>query len=316
MKVAPIILFTFNRLDHTKKTIESLKRNTLASQSELYIFNDGPRNEEEKKFVIEVRNYISTVDGFKNVTIINSKENKGLSKSIISGVTSIIKKYGKVIVLEDDLITSDLFLEYMNRSLTIYQDREDIWSISGYTPTIKLPSNYKDEIFLIKRGASWGWATWENRWVLNDWEIKDYQAFKSNKKEVRLFNESGSDMAPMLNDQMLNRIDSWAIRWGYNQFKLNKWTIYPINSYIKNIGVDMSGTHSTLTNKYNSDLTNKMVKLPFKIEPNEQIIKEFKKLYDLKTLGYIALGIKKIGLYSPARKIRNKLLYLYSQFSN
>lgn len=228
MDLAPIVMFTFNRLEHTKKTIEALKKNNFAKESEIFIFSDGPRNEQEKLKVNEVRKFINNIDGFKNVTLSESEVNKGLANSVINGVTKIINEYGKIIVLEDDLVTSKYFLEYMNKALNLYKSRKDIWSISGYTPNIEIQREYKDEVYLIKRGASWGWATWKDRWKLNDWDVNDYVEFKKNKKMVREFNLSGSDMAPMLNDQMEGRINSWAIRWGYNQFRQNMWTVYPV----------------------------------------------------------------------------------------
>ena len=308
MDLAPIILFTFNRLDHTKKTIETLKNNNLAKESELFIFSDGARNDQETLKVNEVRKFIRNIKGFKKVTVIESKYNKGLANSVIGGVTEIINKYGKVIVLEDDLITSKYFLEYMNKALDLYESRADIWSISGYTPNIGIPEYYREEVYLIKRGASWGWATWKDRWELNDWDIKDYDYFKKNKKMIREFNLAGSDMAPMLNDQMEGRINSWAIRWGYNQYKHDKWTVYPTKSFVSSIGTDLSGTHSGLTKKYDVNLIEKMIKLELNIMPNNEVQKAFKEKYDLNILGYIAIGIKKIGLYKPARKLRNKLI--------
>lgn len=308
MGLAPIVMFTFNRLEHTKKTIEALKNNNLAKESEMFIFSDGPRNEMEKLKVNEVRRYINNIDGFKNITVLESKVNKGLANSVINGVTEIINQYGKVIVLEDDLVTSKYFLEYMNQVLNLYQLRKDIWSISGYTPNLDIPKEYQDEIYLIKRGASWGWATWKDRWELNDWNISDYKEFKENKKRVKEFNLAGSDMAPMLNDQMERRINSWAIRWGYNQFKHDMWTVYPIRSFVKNIGTDLSGTHSNMTNKYDVNLTEKMVKLEFNIKPNDELRRVFKRKYDLNIFGYMAIGIKKVGLYKEARKLRNKII--------
>ncbi|MBA9016755.1 hypothetical protein B0H68_003521 [Clostridium beijerinckii] len=311
MDLAPIVMFTFNRLEHTKKTIEALKKNNFAKESEIFIFSDGPRNEQEKLKVNEVRKFINNIDGFKNVTLSESEVNKGLANSVINGVTKIINEYGKIIVLEDDLVTSKYFLEYMNKALNLYKSRKDIWSISGYTPNIEIQREYKDEVYLIKRGASWGWATWKDRWKLNDWDVNDYVEFKKNKKMVREFNLSGSDMAPMLNDQMEGRINSWAIRWGYNQFRQNMWTVYPVKAFIKNIGTDLSGTHSAMTNKYDVDLSERMVELNLNIKPNDEIRIAFKRKYDLNILGYVAIGIKKIGLYKEARSLRNKLIKLF-----
>lgn len=308
MNLAPVVMFTFNRLDHTKQTIEALKLNTLANDTELFIFSDGPRNEEEAKKVKLVREYIKSIDGFKHIEIIESEKNKGLAKSVIQGVTEIINKYGKVIVLEDDLVTSKFFLEYMNEGLNLYEERNDIWSISGYGPNINIPSNYSDDVYMARRGSSWGWATWKNRWDLVDWDITEYKEFIKNRKEVNKFNEFGKDLSPMLEDQIKGRIDSWAIRWVFNQYKKDMWTIYPIKSLVKNIGNDLSGTHTTTTTNFEVDLTKSMPTLKYSIEENKEINNNFKIFYDKNFSGYLALLIKKIGLYKYARKVRNKII--------
>lgn len=310
MKLAPVVVFTFNRLDHTKRTIEALKSNILANDTELFIFSDGPRNDEEYKKVKSVREYIKNIDGFKNIEIIESKKNKGLAKSVIEGVTEIINKYGKVIVLEDDLVTSKFFLKYMNYGLNLYEERNDIWSISGYGPNINIPSNYNEDVYMARRGSSWGWATWKNRWDLVDWDITEYKEFIKNKKEVNKFNEFGKDLSPMLEDQIKGRIDSWAIRWVFNQYKKDMWTIYPIKSLVRNIGNDLSGTHTTITTNFEVDLTKSMPTLKYSIEENKEINNNFKIFYDKNFSGYLALFIKKIGLYKYARKVRNKIIKL------
>ncbi|MDZ5065934.1 glycosyltransferase family protein [Clostridium perfringens] len=306
--LAPIVLFVYNRLEHTKKTIESLKKNILANESDLYIFSDAAKYDSEFKKVEEVRDYIDKIDGFKSVKIIKAENNRGLANSVINGVSKIIDCYGKIIVLEDDLVTSKYFLKYMNEALDIYEKRKDIWSISGYTPNIRINENYPDDVYLTYRGCSWGWATWKNRWENIDWSIEDYNAFKSNYLLRKRFNMSGTDMSPMLDDQMNGRINSWAIRWCYNQFKENKVTVYPIKSYVNNIGTDLSGTHSPITNKYKNSLCDYELKINNDLELDNNILIEFKKFYDLNWKGYLALIVKNIGLYKPARKFRNKFI--------
>lgn len=308
MKLAPIVLFTFNRLDHTKKTIESLKQNIFAKESELFIFSDGARNNEEEVVVNNVRNYLINIEGFKTINIIESKKNKGLAKSVIDGVTDIINKYGKVIVLEDDLVTSRYFLKYMNESLDVFKERNDIWSISGYGPSINIPIEYEEDIYITKRGSSWGWATWQDRWKKVDWNVSDYELFKRNKEMIIDFNRSGKDLAPMLEDQMCERIDSWAIRWVYSQFKNSMYTVYPVKSLVKNIGNDLTGTHTTSTRHFNVELCNKIIAININIKANNNIIKEFKKFYDKNFSGNLALFIKRIGLHKNIKKIRNNII--------
>ncbi len=136
-KLAPITLFVYNRLEHTKKTIDALKKNILAKQSELIIFSDAPKNKEDFMRVNGIRRYIKSIKGFKKIKVIERKENLGLAKSIILGVTKVVNEYNKIIVLEDDLITSKYFLKFMNEALDIYKDEKSVGSVQGYLYPIK-----------------------------------------------------------------------------------------------------------------------------------------------------------------------------------
>lgn len=304
--IAPIVLFVYNRPEHTKKTINALKRNKLAEESELFIFSDGVKNKEDKQKVKEVRGIINNINGFKNVEILESKINKGLADSVIDGVTKIINEYEKVIVLEDDLITSKNFLRYMNRALDFYENNKDIWSISGYSLPINIPESYDYDIYLAYRASSWGWATWEDRWGKIDWKIKDFDNFINDKSKQRLFNRGGSDMTRMLKNQINGEIDSWAIRWCYNQFIEESYTIYPVKSKVKNIGMDGSGVHCGVSNKHEVGLDSGNDKVEFSnnLELNKKILYSFKKHYGPDTFkGKIGLLLRKIGLYEIVKKI-------------
>lgn len=313
MSLAPILLFVYNRPEHTKKTIEALRNNYLAKESDVFVFSDGSKNEKTLEKIKEVRNYLKTLEEekyFKKVNIFESNVNKGLANSIIIGVNKIINKHGKVIVLEDDLITHPNFLTFMNESLNFYQFDKKIWSISGYCPPIKIPDNYYDEIFLGPRASSWGWATWKDRWILNDWNINDFNNFIKNKKLQKTFNIGGADMTEMLRSQIEGEIDSWAIRWCYNQFKHNMYTIFPVKSYIDNIGTDGSGTHfKTINNKYKVNLKESLEKINLKkdISLNTDILNNFKKAFPSNKVVFIKKLLKKIKLYKIIRKIYHKL---------
>jgi len=299
-----VILFTYRRVPD--KTIESLLKNSLAKESELFIFSDGYKNEIDKKDVLEVRQYLKTIDGFKNISIYESRKNKGLANSIIAGVTKIINEYEKVIVLEDDLIVSSDFLDYMNEALAFYKDDKKIWSISGYTPNLKCLKDYDKDVYLSVRANSWGWATWKDRWDSIDWEIKDWKEFKKDKKAVEKFNLGGNDMYKMLELQMLGKIDSWAIRWCYNQFKQNKYTVYPKYSKIINNGfADEKAQHNSgqKWDKFDVALCNKKLRFEKISIVNKQILKEFKDLYSIGLYTKIGYFLKKHGGYDMVKKV-------------
>ncbi|MDZ4532469.1 glycosyltransferase [Bacillus cereus] len=295
--LAPVIIFVYNRPEHTIQTIEALAKNGLARESNIFIFSDAAKNEESVEKVKVVRNYIDGVEEkkyFKSLTITKAEGNKGLAKSVIHGVSEIISKYGKVIVLEDDLITAPDFLTYMNDALDYYCNLDKVWSISGYNIPIAFPKDYKSEVYYSYRGCSWGWATWKNRWDQVDWDVKDYAEFKSSRRLKNQFNRGGRDMANMLDSQMEGIIDSWAIRWCYAQSKKNLLTVYPVKSRVKNIGLDGSGTHSGITSHYNVEIDKSFTKCSFD-DPdlNQEILKNFQNHYG-SSLQYYLIKPKRI----------------------
>lgn len=299
--LSPIIIFTYRR--KINKLIESLLKNKVASKSELYIFSDGYKNDIDKEDVLEVRKSLKSISGFNNITINELEQNNGLANSIINGVTSIINKYERVIVLEDDLMVADNFLDYMNEALEYYKENQNIWSISGYTPNLECLKSYNNDIFLSVRASSWGWATWKDRWDKIDWDIKDWDNFKVDKHAINNFNRGGNDMFKMLETQMISKIDSWAIRWCYNQFKFSTYTIYPTKSKLINIGFDEKGTHnSDGSNRWEVISSNKIVKFE-DIEVDNDIIECFAKKYNLQLKTKAGYLLKKYGVYKMAKKI-------------
>lgn len=279
---APVVLFVYNRLDATKATIECLKENYGAKESDLYIFSDNARKESQQEKVNLVREYIHTVTGFKTVKIIEAEKNKGLAKSVISGVTEIINQYGRVIVLEDDILTSKCFLKYMNDALAYYETNDKIWSISGYHFPFKIPDTYKHSVYYFYRSSSWGWATWKNRWNTIDWSVKDYSRYKYNPFMICGFCKGGTDLDKMLRYQMEGKIDSWAIRWCFAQFMQNRWTVYPIHSLVNNIGTDGTGTHCDPTSaRFQINIDNDFhYKFIESTEIDSDIARRFKKTVD------------------------------------
>lgn len=257
MDLAPIVLFVYNRKNLTEQTIESLKLNNYSSNSSLFIFSDFAKSGKDINKVNEVREYIKTIQGFKRIEIKYRENNYGLANSIIDGVTSIINEYGKVIVLEDDMITSKYFLEYMNEALEFYRDEERVISIHGYIYPLKLDI---PETFFLKGADCWGWATWKRGWDLFN---TDAELLLSHIKEKKLefdFDIMGATSnVKMLKNQISGKIDSWAIRWHASAFLQNKLTLYPNTSLIKNIGTDGSGTHVKSTGIYDVKLADRKI---------------------------------------------------------
>ncbi len=242
--LSPILLFTYKKLPPLKLAVEALKKNTLADKSELYIFSDGPKGTEDVKQIVEVREYLKEINGFKKVIIKTEEKNKGLAASIIDGVSKILNSHESVIVLEDDLLTSPNFLSFMNQGLAFYKSNEKIMSISGYTFPLQIIDDYDFDNYFTQRASSWGWATWKDSWVQIDWQVADYEVFSKNRIAQKGFNKMGSDMSAMLAKQMNGKISSWAIRWCYHQYKHDLYTVYPTISKVSNIGFGEDATHT------------------------------------------------------------------------
>lgn len=294
MELSPILLFVYNRLDHVQATVEALKKNILANESNLYIFSDGPKNDKDINSIKAIRQYIKTIEGFKNVKIFESEKNNGLANSIINGVTMIFQEYNSVVVLEDDLITSNEFLSFMNEAINYYNLDKEIWSISGYSLPISMPKNYKKDVYLGYRASSWGWATWKDRWELIDWNISDYEDFVNDKKKIRAFKRGGRDLPGLLEAQINGQVDSWAIRWCYNQFKYGKVTVFPCKSLINNIGFDGTGTHCEKSNQYKTNVSDYYsYKFEKEIIINKKIVRLCKDKYSGNLLTRIKRKINK-----------------------
>ena len=244
MTAAPIILFVYNRPDHTKKTLEALAKNTLAQESALFVFADGPKpgaSAEQIEKINTTRSLVRSQKWCKTVTIFGSEENRGLSASIISGVTRIITEYGSAIVLEDDIVTGAHFLEFMNDALERYKDEKSVWHITAWRDPVRAR---KDASFFYPNMDCWGWATWSNRWQhFEKNPAKLVQTF--TPEMIKRFNMDGSEPGNwwQVQENVAGRMNTWAIFWLATIFLHDGLCLAPTKSLVKNIGMDNSGVH-------------------------------------------------------------------------
>lgn len=276
---APIALFVYKRPRHTLQTLEALMANYGAEQSHLYIFSDGPRHgadAETLENIHAVRSVIRRKQWCRSVTIIESDINKGLSGSIISGTTELVETFGKVIVIEDDLVTSPYFLSYMNDALDRYAESEKVMQISGYQFPIRI-TGACDALFLPLT-TSWGWAVWQRSWKYFDPEAKGYKMLLSDATRKERFNLDGAyDYAQMLTMQMQGKVDSWAIRWYLTVFLRDGLVLYPQKSLVTNIGFDNSGENCSISSFFNGTACDAGIKtFPKHICHDEKIFSEIK----------------------------------------
>ncbi len=278
--LAPLVVFVYRRPDVTKQMLDAVNKNLLADQTDVFVFCDGYKDISDRESVKAVRDIVhdfAAHSHFKSVTIKESTANMGLANSIISGVTDVIHVYGKVIVLEDDLLASHNFLKFMNDCLDFYEEDASVWSIGGTLRKLKCLDKYRKDIYAHYRAGSWGWATWRNRWERVDWDVSDYDSFMRNRKQKRRFNRGGSDLTGMLRAQHDGKIDSWAVRWGYQESKENMISIYPRKSLVKNIGFGKEATHTLLEKDiYQTECCEDFEYILEHVEIDERLMREYR----------------------------------------
>ncbi|SDI60312.1 glycosyltransferase family A protein [Mucilaginibacter sp. P25] len=273
--LAPIALFVYNRPDHTRRTISYLQQNLLADESRLHIFCDAAKTDADKPKVEQVRQLVKDVSGFKSVKIILRNHNLGLAESIVSGVTQLVYEYGKVIVFEDDLLSSPYTLQYFNDALTKYANQEQVMHIGAYMYNLhdkKLP-----ETFFYRAATSWGWATWARAWKNFEPDVDKLIAQFDTLKIARFSIEGKMNFWKQIEQFKAGKNNSWAIRWYASIFLKNGLTLNPSQSLIQNIGHDGTGVHSNKEDMYHVQMGRKQVtQFPDTIEENEEAYKAIK----------------------------------------
>ncbi|MDB4901705.1 MAG: glycosyltransferase [Mucilaginibacter sp.] len=273
--LAPIALFVYNRPEHTRRMLNYLQKNLLAEESRLYIFSDGPKTDDDKVKVEQVRQLIKEASGFKAIKIINRKENLGLANSIISGVAQLVNEYGKVIVFEDDLLSSPYTLQYFNEALTRYANNEKVMHIGAYM--YELDKKNLPETFFYRAATSWGWATWARAWKNFEPDI-DKLITQFDAKKIEQFSIDGSmNFWKQIEQFKAGKNNSWAIRWYASIFLKEGLTLNPSTSLVHNIGHDGSGVHSNSESTYHVEIAKKPVKqFPSEIKEDQQAYQAIK----------------------------------------
>jgi len=305
-KLAPIILFAYNRPWHTEQVLQALKCNELADQSELIIFVDGPKEnstDSQIKQIEQVQEVVQKEQWCKNIELHFAEKNIGCRDSIIQGITDVLGRYDTVIVLEDDIVTSPYFLRFMNRCLDFYQSYKAVYSISGMTlpeNRMTLPADYEYDVYVSLRQLNSGWATWSDRWNQIDWNLDFVPDFIHKKEFSESYARGGDDLIPMMLNQIEGKSDAWDIQFTYNHFYNHAVSIIPRYSYVDNIGGDGSGIHHLDTNEiWRFDLNEAVIdpKLLDVIYEDKRIINAF----------YNAFSSKKRPLWQKLFNRMNRL---------
>lgn len=240
--LAPVVIFAYRRPDHLRNTLASLRRCEGFAQSPIIVYCDGPRNETEVESVTATRALAKNMLG-ENAEYHFSEMNLGLSRSVIAGVSETVDRFGRVIVVEDDLELHPAFLTFMNQALDRYANDERVFQISGYQFDVPELKDTASALFLPFT-VSWGWATWKRAWDQFDPLALGWEELRADKELRRRFNLDGVyDYATMLVRQMSGLRDSWAVRWYWTVFNTKGLVLFPPTSLVSNTGFDGSGTH-------------------------------------------------------------------------
>lgn len=257
MKRPPIALFVYNRLAHTKLTVEALRKNFGASETQLYIFSDGPRTDVDADKVAEVRSYVKSITGFADIITVEREQNLGLATSLISGINEVLDVHKSIIILEDDLITSPYFLRYMNDALQYYEHDERVASISAYSFPVQMEL---PETYFLKYTACWGWGTWKRGWALFEQDGKKLLDEIKGRGGLKKFDMNGVyPYSKMLEKQIDGNVDSWAVRWHASIFLADKLMLFPGRSLVSNIGHDGSGVNCNYSKGFDVKLSENVV---------------------------------------------------------
>ncbi len=293
MTLAPIVLFVYNRLDHTIRTVEALKQNELSQVSELYVYSDAPKKESDQAMVSEVRDYIRSISGFRKVFIIERKHNFGLARSIIEGVSEVIQRNGKVIVLEDDIVTSPFFLKFMNEALEFYLNEKKVWHISGWNYPID--NSDLEDVFFWRFMNCWGWATWSDRWKYFE-KQPNKTLSEFSRTEIKKFNLDGAyDFFDQVIRNSTQEINTWAIFWYVTIFNNGGLCLNPSKTFVRNIGFDGTGVHCTDQDIYIGELSQKS-SIRFVVPEGESIValERVKKFYKKQRISILQRIINKL----------------------
>lgn len=266
MRQIPIVLITFNRPIHTQRTIDALREQQPPL---VYVFQDGPRqgNATDIEKCLQVREAVAKgIDWKCELHTHYSQINRGCRDAVIYAISSVLKEYESVIVVEDDIITSPAFYSYMCKALDYYRDRPTVWSISGNSPSpekFQVPKDYDYDVYASPRLFNWGWGTWRDRWERTDWMMSYFDELMHHPYEIQAFIRGGDDLIPMLRDEKEGRSSAWDIQFAYAHFANHAVSIVPCVSYTYSIGLDGSGTHCYGSKKNN----NVRVRLSNNIDP-------------------------------------------------
>lgn len=299
---APVALFNYCRPNHSKQVLDALAENIGAAETRLYLIQDGLKLESDPKLERDhalVTQLITEFEWPGEKILVIKNENHGLANSIISGVSDLTDEYGKVIVLEDDVVPNKYFLSFMNKALEFYEEVSQVGHVSGYMFPIQTKG--LPETFFYNAATCWGWGTWKRAWEHFEPNAGKLVQQLKERNLRREFNLDGAyDFFEMLEKNRDGLNDSWAIRWQASLKLMGLLSLHPRLSYTQNIGFDGSGVHCNETDQFYHERLNDRLYTPDQIHLVENS-KARKRM-----IKYYTSGLSRWNQIK--QKVRNKLI--------
>lgn len=306
---APIVVSVYDRLDHLKRCVESLKTNNLAIESILYVVSDAAYKEEHVDRIRRVRDYISSINGFKEVRPVFREKNLGAQKSVGLVLDNILSTNDSFIFLEDDIVVSNNFLQYLNDGLAYYREQKNVFAICGFKAPFDLPFNYKEDVFFYPCNSPWGFATWKDRWVSVNHDYYDrYSELKKDRQKFKEFVSIGFYIKGILKADSKEEIVAGDLRVYYHMFQHNMCSVFPVKSKTQNWGFDGTGEHCGNKNawwaKPDLDISRqKTIFIPFE-GYNKELLKNFRSFQDKINGGIVAKYLKYTWIHELYKKLK------------
>jgi hypothetical protein len=254
---APVALFAFRRPTHLRETLNALALNDEARSTEVVAFVDAAADVADRPLVDAVCETLAEFGrtrAFAKLDVHRATEPKGLARSVIEGLSLVLAEHDRVIGLEDDIVLAPSGLAFLNSALDAYSEDRRVWSVSAFSPALRLPRGYDQDVYFSPRASSWGYGTWRDRWDEMSWDTRAFERLAGDPRYRRKFARGGNDLPPMLDKQLSGEIDSWAVRWCARQAEIGALTVYPVRSLVRNSGLDGSGTHSPVVEEMKGQL--------------------------------------------------------------
>lgn len=242
MKLTPLAVFAYRRPGHLRRLMESLAACDRCNEVNPVFFCDGACSGEDLKGVEQTRREAAEWQRRLGGRVVLRDKNIGLAQSVISGVSELCDKDGRVIVVEDDLVVGRMFLAHHLDALETYEHNREVWQVSGFS--FRMEPVQEDSCYFLPIISTWGWSTWKRAWDLFDpGSITSATVRMDVETRARFDIGHAFPYSKMLCDSLQGRNDSWGIRWNWRVFLSDGMVLYPPKSLVHNAGFDGSGSH-------------------------------------------------------------------------